>query len=464
MKKILAVCLCLVMVTGVFAAAPFSVSASDMPPWKDAYLNFISRNGEFEKSRFWLLDFDNNGIPELVHDTGYHMGGGSVSTYSSRSGIITVGKSYGGFMRNGSLMYYQGGAQGTTTDVVLRIGSDSIETVFEGIVIVRDYYGDWNDPSNYNYKYRTDNYSIYAYLDQGRYNAKLNSFFNFAGAKTYSSSNAMTYSQARNAVINYANKTAAPTLTVSNKSNGIRAEWNKVSGAVKYIVYYKKTGASSWSSLTTSNNYYPFLSFTPGTNYSIQVQSVGANNAKGNYSSVKKLTYIPQVKPNVSLSNKSNGVRAEWGKVTGATQYIVYYKVAGTNWSSTTTKNNYFPYLNTKSGILYCVQVQPVFNGTKGLYSKVKSMTFLSQPYVSAQKLMGSVRLSWDSVMGANGYQIAKKKTGDSSYSYILTYNPSYYDTYVYGGEYQYQVRALYATQNNGTAYGYWSTTRRINT
>ena len=30
-----------------------------------------------------------------------------------------------------------------------------------------------------------------------------------------------------------------PNLTVSNKSNGIRAEWNKISDAVKYRVYYK---------------------------------------------------------------------------------------------------------------------------------------------------------------------------------------------------------------------------------
>ena len=464
MKKILAICLSLIMVTGVLAAAPVSVSAYT-PAWKDAYLDYLDRNGGYERSRFWLLDFDNNGIPELVYDSGFHAGGGSVSTYSSRSGIVTKGTSWNGFKRNGNLMYYSDGWQGLVmSDCVIKINGEYIDVVFSGEARSKTSNPDTDNPSDYTYKYKLSEYSDFTTVSYTQYRNKLNSCFDFNKAVTYASSGAMTYSQARNAVINYASKTAAPTLTISNKSNGIRAEWNKVTGAVKYIVYYKKTGASSWSSLTTSNNYYPFLSFTPGTNYSIQVQSVGANNAKGNYSSVKKLTYIPQVKPNVSLSNKSNGVRAEWGKVTGATQYIVYYKVAGTSWSSTTTKNNYFPYLNTKSGILYCVQVQPVFNGTKGLYSKVKSMTFLSQPYVSAQKLMGSVRLSWDSVMGANGYQIAKKKTGDSSYSYILTYNPSYYDTYVYGGEYQYQVRALYATQNNGTAYGYWSTTRRINT
>ena len=52
---------------------------------------------------------------------------------------------------------------------------------------------------------------------------------------------------------------AKPALTLSNKSNGIRAEWNKINGATKYIVYYKKNADSKWNSTETANTYYPLL-------------------------------------------------------------------------------------------------------------------------------------------------------------------------------------------------------------
>lgn len=270
-------------------------------------------------------------------------------------------------------------------------------------------------------------------------------------AHRFANANGIAFSSSIPAV-----KPGSPSLTLSNKSNGIRAEWKSVTGADKYIVYFKKYGTSTWSSTETRNLYYPLLGITPGTAYNVQVQSVGAGNLKGGYSSVGTMIYIPQLQPNVSLSNKSNGIRAEWGAISGASYYIVYYKVNGTNWSSTTTKNTYFPYLNTKSGTLYCVQVQPVFNGSKGLYSSVKSLTFIATPTLSGANISQGMRLSWNAIGGANKYQIARKRAGATTYSYITTKNTYYNDTTAKAGD-QYQVRAMYETQYNGTAYGYWS-------
>ena len=297
----------------------------------------------------------------------------------------------------------------------------------------------WSSVTTYN------NYYPLLGLTAGTYYAvQVQAVYN-NGNGLYSSVNRLTYIPQVN-----------PVLTLSNKSNGIRAEWDKIPGATKYIVYYRRNADSKWSSVTTSNNYYPLLNLTAGTQYAVQVQAV-FGSANGLYSSVNRLTYIPQIQTNVSLSNKSNGIRAEWDQVPGATDYIVYYKPSGAAWSSITTKNNYFAYLNTKSGTLYCVQVQPVFNGSKGLYSQVKSMTFIAQPSLSAIKQSNNVKLSWNSIPGANKYQIATKKTSESNYRYITVTGTSYVDTAAKSGENEYQVRAMYATSNNGTAYGYWS-------
>ena len=111
-----------------------------------------------------------------------------------------------------------------------------------------------------------------------------------------------------------------PNLTVSNKSNGIRAEWNKISDAVKYRVYYKSELDYGWSYVDTTNNYYPLLGTVQGRKYAFQIQPIGRNNAMGPYSAVKNIVFYPPantVKPNLTLSNKSNGIRAEWGKING---------------------------------------------------------------------------------------------------------------------------------------------------
>ena len=67
---------------------------------------------------------------------------------------------------------------------------------------------------------------------------------------------------------------AAPSLSLSNKYNGIRGKWTAVSGASHYIVYFRRASETQWSSDITYNNYYPlrdtgylFMELTPGVNF-----------------------------------------------------------------------------------------------------------------------------------------------------------------------------------------------------
>ena len=256
-------------------------------------------------------------------------------------------------------------------------------------------------------------------------------------------------------------KPAAPTLTTSNKSNGIRAEWNKVSGAVKYIVFFRKDADSKWSSVETVNTYYPLLNLTAGTQYAVQVQSVGANNLKGYYSNVSRLTYIPQVQPVVTLSNKSNGIRAEWNKVGGATKYVVYYKKTADNkWSSAETANNYFPLLGITAGTQYAVQVQPVFGSAKGLYSAVKTLAYIPQvqPVLTLSNKSNGIRAEWNKVGGVTKYIVYYRKNADSKWSSVETVN-NYYPLLglTAGTQYAVQVQAVF-----GSAKGLYSNVARL--
>lgn len=169
--------------------------------------------------------------------------------------------------------------------------------------------------------------------------------------------------------------------------------------------------------------------------------------------------------PSLSLSNKYNGIRGEWEAVSGASHYIVYYRRASeSRWSSDITNNNYYPLLDTEPGTLYCMQVQSVAaDGTAGSYSRVKSLTFIPRADIKSLYYNVGNRIVWDTVAGANLYQIARKTSADSTYTYYTTEQTSFTEMSIVPDiTYTYQVRAAYATEHNGTAYGAWSVSSSV--
>ena len=86
----------------------------------------------------------------------------------------------------------------------------------------------------------------------------------------------------------------------------------------------------------------------------------------------------------------------------------------------------------------------------------------LKNVYDGSQLLDGNgqfLSVSWSKVNGANSYQLVKWDEAYRRWSYIYTGSSTQYlDDYVWSGKtYKYQVRAMYVTKNNGTAYSSWS-------
>ena len=344
---------------------------------------------------------------------------------------------------------------------------------------------------------------------------------------------------------------AQATVSLANKSNGIRAAWGAVKGAQRYAVYYKAAEDSKWTVASTYNTYYPILGVKSGTLYYVQVRPV-AGNVSGTYSKVKGMTFIgvPDVtlsntvdsavvswkkvegangyqiaklkkgasafsyinteetsysdkdvaggsvyyyqvramyktetngtaygawspsklilrmtQPAVTLSNKSNGIRAEWKAVAGAARYVVYFKTAAaSSWSSAITNNTYYPILNTHSGTHYYVQVRPAGGGVYGPYSSPKGITFIGMPNVQAMTMSNSgLNISWSAVPGATKYQIARKQSGNHPYEYFISTTNSYLDKDVAGTKdtYAYQFRAIREADGE-TVYGEWSSVHNL--
>ena len=147
-----------------------------------------------------------------------------------------------------------------------------------------------------------------------------------------------------------ANKPSAPTVTLSNKSNGIRVDWNKVAGAREYIVYYKDNARGNWNKYYTGNNYFAYTRTESGKYYYFQVQPIGNNGVRGAYSKVKSLMYLsrPAFNKNtyvdtIYVLRLAQGKLA-WNKVKGANYYeVVRYCYTTNKWERLYLgKNNYY--------------------------------------------------------------------------------------------------------------------------
>lgn len=168
--------------------------------------------------------------------------------------------------------------------------------------------------------------------------------------------------------------------------------------------------------------------------------------------------------PSVSIVNggSPNGLYVKWNNVgTKASYQVAYRPIGAKGYSYKATKNTSITLTGLTSGVGYQVQVRAYANGVYGNYSRTKSMTFLARPTLNCG-LDGNgqfASVSWSKVKGANCYQLVKWDETNKRWLYIYTGSDrQYLDDYVWSGKtYKYQVRAMYVTKNNGTAYSAWS-------
>lgn len=169
-----------------------------------------------------------------------------------------------------------------------------------------------------------------------------------------------------------ATKLAVPKLSkVENVKNGVKITWEKVSGAAKYRVFYKK-GSGSWKKLKdTTSTSYTWKNAKSGTKYSFTVRCI-SRDGKSNTSSYDKtgrsITYLSA--PKLSSAKKSgSGIKVSWKKVTGAKGYIVYRRTAKSGWKKLgkTTSRSYTD-KKAKKGTRYYYTVRAYTGSVNSAY------------------------------------------------------------------------------------------------
>ena len=170
--------------------------------------------------------------------------------------------------------------------------------------------------------------------------------------------------------------------------------------------------------------------------------------------------------PTVTIANggSSQGLYVSWNRVATGAVYQIAYRPNG-NWRSgqgytyKTTADTHITLTGLTSGVCYQVQVRARVNGVYGGYSKTKSMTFLSRPLIRDSLEDDLLAISWNKIKGANCYQLVR--WNESTRRWDTIYKGStvgYLDRSAKAGKsYRYQLRAMYKTAKNGTAYSAWS-------
>lgn len=253
-------------------------------------------------------------------------------------------------------------------------------------------------------------------------------------------------------------KLAAPELKITTSSGKPKVYWNEVDGAVKYWLYRSTDGVNfNYYDTTTSTNY-TNRSTTIGTTYYYKVKAIDANDARSEFSVVKRIMCKPAA-PTVSI-NRSNGKpKLSWKSVSSAKKYWVYRSTDGKNfkyWDST-TKTNYTN-KGAASGTKYYYRVKAVAivngNNVASANSNTKNLiTTLATPSVSITTSGGKPKLTWKAVTGADKYYIYRSTNGKNFKYWESTTKTSYINTGAKRNtRYYYKVKAVCAANSNANS------------
>ena len=174
---------------------------------------------------------------------------------------------------------------------------------------------------------------------------------------------------------------ATPTVKAANAAKGVTITWNKIAGAKTYTVYRAVYSGGKWSGWTEIKTGVTGTSYTDTTVKSGATVRYTVKAINGNFRSNVKtgntIKYLAQ--PKVTVAKVSNGIKASWGKITGASGYIVYRRTyANGKWSGwtaiKTTTAVSFTDTTAKKGVTYQYTVRAYSGDYRSSYINSSSI------------------------------------------------------------------------------------------
>ena len=222
---------------------------------------------------------------------------------------------------------------------------------------------------------------------------------------------------------------SAPSVKIVNASAGVKVSWSTNKIATGYTVYRSQYDAvnkkwSSWKNMGTAKatkSSWVDKNAQSGYTYRYTVRTV-CGSSKSSYKASNSVLYLKE--PKVTISNATNGITVKWTQALQAKGYRVYRSqldVATGKWSSwknmgtaKSTKNSWTD-KSVVSGVTYKYTVRSVSGKALSSYTASASLVYLTTPQLtSAFRTAEGVVVSYQQVVGAEGYRIYRKTTDTS--------------------------------------------------
>ena len=211
---------------------------------------------------------------------------------------------------------------------------------------------------------------------------------------------------------------STPQITsLKNTTGGVKLQWNKVSGAYGYRLYYRPASGGWKRFKDTTATSFTDSSVVPNKTetYTIRCLDKDGNTISGFNSNGWSIKYVP-VAPTISkLENTSSGIKLTWNKIAGVYGYRLYYKPVSGGWKrfKDTTATSF-----TDSGVVpnktetYTIRcIDKNGNTVSGFNSKGWSKKYTpGAPTISKlENTSGGIKLTWNKIAGVYGYRLYYK-------------------------------------------------------
>ncbi len=261
-------------------------------------------------------------------------------------------------------------------------------------------------------------------------------------------------------------------LTVTTGVKSATLSWDKVSGATGYkVAILNEKGNWETYEITTSTKIKLTLDYVTSYTFSVRAyyKTSSATYHSGYATSVSFVTNPLQVST-VKVSNVSiDSAYLYWSTSKYATGYQVYYAVNGsssyTRLTSTTNKN--ITLTGLKADTDYSFKIRAYYRDDDGnvSYGSFSTMiiditTELGTPddvTITSVDSNSKVKISWDAVSGADGYQIYTKTIGESKLTRLTSTTSTSY-TAEFDETTYFEIRAYYK-DSSGNVFGEFTDT-----
>lgn len=219
---------------------------------------------------------------------------------------------------------------------------------------------------------------------------------------------------------------APKNLNTSVGKTTASVSWTNVSGAIGYILYYRKASDVDFKEKTLSSNNYVFNSLEKGATYVYRVRTV-CNDGPGDLSSTG--TFVTQSDgcvPPVDLklvSQGENSAHITWKAVEGAQRYEVAYRTATENtWERSIAIANNINLQDLKPQSNYLVKIRTFCdNGSSSTFSVTLQFnnvpegtdcSKISDHIVVSAETNTTANVAWDKVSFAVTYELQLRIQG----------------------------------------------------